>query len=329
MVLTKKAFFRLSLTAILAIGGAYGITAMHPAYAAENTQVTKVVASNGSQEHTYYVNTDTSAYEVKDGIEEQLKESNTTDDTTVKSAAVDNDSTVKVESADASQAEASGKDVQSVDDTCKDIVEDNAVNTTVVCSQDKVSDVIPHDTKVKKTSRLRKTVKKVSAGQDGKTVSTYEVTKKNGQTASTNLIGTSTIQPKTEVVKVGTGSVNVGSGKTFTGTSGKQIVKYAKKFVGNPYVYGGTSLTRGCDCSGFIYSVYRHFGLNVNRIPSYNGKAVSLSNLKPGDIIKYPGHFAMYAGNGKVVQAANYQYGIIVTPLNWGKHARAARRVVR
>lgn len=91
------------------------------------------------------------------------------------------------------------------------------------------------------------------------------------------------------------------------------VVDYAMQFLGNPYVYGGTSLTRGTDCSGFVKSVYAHFGVSLAH-SSYSmrsaGYAVSYSEIQPGDIICYPGHVGIYAGNGKIVNAIDESRGI-------------------
>ena len=90
--------------------------------------------------------------------------------------------------------------------------------------------------------------------------------------------------------------------------TGKQIAQYALQFVGNPYVSGGTSLTGGADCSGFIYRVFSDFGYSVSRT-SYqqrsNGTSVSYSNAQPGDIICYEGHVGLYIGDGLIVHASN------------------------
>lgn len=91
------------------------------------------------------------------------------------------------------------------------------------------------------------------------------------------------------------------------------VVDYAEQFIGNPYVYGGTSLTRGADCSGFVKSVYANFGVSLPRT-SYGmrsvGVAVSYSDIQPGDIICYPGHVGIYAGNGMIVNAIDSAHGI-------------------
>lgn len=98
-----------------------------------------------------------------------------------------------------------------------------------------------------------------------------------------------------------------------TNVSGQDVVDYASQFVGNPYVYGGTSLTNGCDCSYFTKACFGYFGISLPRT-SYaqrsSGQAVSYANAKAGDIICYAGHVAIYMGNGKIVHAANAKNGI-------------------
>lgn len=116
--------------------------------------------------------------------------------------------------------------------------------------------------------------------------------------------------------------------KTTTSTvaanpKGNAIAAYAKQFVGNPYVHGGTSLTKGADCSGFTQSVYKHFGISIPRVARAQarvGKSVSWNNLQPGDLMFYSGnggrsvtHAAIYIGNGKIVHAQTPRLGIGIT----------------
>jgi cell wall-associated NlpC family hydrolase len=98
-----------------------------------------------------------------------------------------------------------------------------------------------------------------------------------------------------------------------TSVSGQEVVDYALQFVGNPYVWGGTSLTDGADCSGFVQSVFKHFGISLPRT-SYeqrsSGQEVSYSNAQPGDLICYSGHVAIYIGGGRIVGAQSSAVGI-------------------
>lgn len=119
-----------------------------------------------------------------------------------------------------------------------------------------------------------------------------------------------------------------------TSTKRQEIVSYALQFVGNPYVYGGTSLTKGTDCSGFTMRVYEHFGYYIPRTAEaqMNGLAsVSLDSIQPGDLLFYRssngsiGHVTMYIGGGQVVHASSSTTGIIVSNLGYRTACGAAR----
>ena len=102
---------------------------------------------------------------------------------------------------------------------------------------------------------------------------------------------------------------------------GQQIADFAVQYVGNPYVWGGTSLTEGADCSGFTQTVFANFGLYLSRTAesqSYGGTSISLDNLQPGDLLFYNStgcidHVAIYIGGGQIVHAANSRKGIIIS----------------
>lgn len=120
------------------------------------------------------------------------------------------------------------------------------------------------------------------------------------------------------------GSSSGGSGK------GQQIADYACKFIGNPYVAGGTSLTNGADCSGFVMSVYQAFGYSLPRssyAQSAVGKGVSYSEAQPGDIIYYGGHVGIYIGNGQIVHASTERTGIKITSATY-RSIITIRRIV-
>lgn len=112
---------------------------------------------------------------------------------------------------------------------------------------------------------------------------------------------------------------------------GQQIADYALRFVGNPYVYGGTSLTNGADCSGFVQSVYKHFGISLPRHSGDQGKAGravnGLGNAKSGDLVWYSGHIGIYIGNGKIVHASNEKNGIMVSEASY-RTILGIRRIV-
>ncbi len=116
-----------------------------------------------------------------------------------------------------------------------------------------------------------------------------------------------------EAARVAEEQARIAAEKEASRQKGVEIVNYAKRFIGNPYVYGGTSLTRGTDCSGFVMGVYRHFGVSLPH-SSYSmrkvGRAVSYNDMQPGDIVCYSGHVGIYAGNGQIVNAINERKGI-------------------
>ena len=138
----------------------------------------------------------------------------------------------------------------------------------------------------------------------------------------------------------GKGSNGAGSGggnknpSYKTNVSGSDVVNYACKFIGNPYVLGGTSLTDGCDCSGFVMSVFANFGISLPH-SSYAlagcGSEVSYANAKPGDLICYAGHVAIYIGGGQIVNASSsapYPVGGIKTNSATYRQILTVRRVL-
>ena len=119
-----------------------------------------------------------------------------------------------------------------------------------------------------------------------------------------------------------------------TGSTGQDVVNYAMQFIGNKYVYGGTSLTNGIDCSGFTQAIYRKFGYSIPRTSTsqrHAGVGVSYSNARPGDLICYSGHVAIYMGNGQIVHASNskpYPKGGIKTGSATYRTILAVRRII-
>lgn len=116
--------------------------------------------------------------------------------------------------------------------------------------------------------------------------------------------------------------------------TGAKIASYALQFKGNPYVWGGTSLTNGCDCSGFTQAIYAHFGISIPRISrdqAEYGKEISLDSLKRGDLIFYANsegtinHVALYIGNSQVIHASNEKVGIIVSTYTYRTPVKAVR----
>ena len=111
------------------------------------------------------------------------------------------------------------------------------------------------------------------------------------------------------------------SANASTSEMGNAVISYATQFVGNPYVYGGTSLTNGIDCSGFVMKVYENFGVSLphssSALRSKGYDVGGLENAQPGDIVCYSGHVGLYVGNGKIVHASTSKTGIIVSNANY------------
>ena len=125
------------------------------------------------------------------------------------------------------------------------------------------------------------------------------------------------------------GSSSTASGSYSSSSSGQAVVSYASQFLGNPYVYGGTSLTNGTDCSGFVMGVYGHFGVGLSHSSSAMrsaGYGVSSSDMQIGDIVCYSGHVGIYAGGGKIINAATESTGITYTNVNYAP-ILAVRRI--
>ena len=111
---------------------------------------------------------------------------------------------------------------------------------------------------------------------------------------------------------------------------GKSVIDYATQFVGNPYVWGGSSLTNGTDCSGFVMSVYSNFGVSLphssSALRSQGYDVGGLSNAQPGDIVCYTGHVGLYVGNGQIVHASTSKTGIIVSSATY-RNVLSVRRI--
>ena len=173
-----------------------------------------------------------------------------------------------------------------------------------------------------------------------------EASKKSSSTSGSNTAassGSSTSSKKNTSGSSSSAATSKDNGSSSSGSSGssgssvsynptgQSVVNYACQFVGNPYVWGGTSLTNGADCSGFIMSIYAKFGVSLPHSSGAMagcGRGVSYSEAMPGDIICYAGHVAIYMGGGQIVHASNAKDGIKISGNAAYRPIVAVRRVL-
>jgi len=157
----------------------------------------------------------------------------------------------------------------------------------------------------------------------------------SGSSNETNNTQTPTTAAPKEVVTTAapTTTEAVTETRTSSGTNSSlraEMVAYAKQFLGNPYVYGGTSLTNGTDCSGFTMRIYEHFGYKIPRAGGQRTfcKQIKVSEAQPGDLIFYPGHVTMYIGGGQVIHASSASTGIIISSLSYSGTPEFATNII-
>jgi cell wall-associated NlpC family hydrolase len=200
------------------------------------------------------------------------------------------------------------------------------LETAVDITEDKPEDQVIVETTEEETEEVTQATEKAT---EAATQATEAATKATEKTTE------KTTQATEKATEATTTTTQAATDKN--GVSGSDIVAYAKQFLGNPYVYGGSSLTNGTDCSGFTMSVYAHFGYYINRTSSSqvsNGVAVSLSALQPGDLVFYApsgtvNHVAIYIGNGQIIHASSPSTGIMISNLNYGSSPCYARRIIQ
>lgn len=177
-----------------------------------------------------------------------------------------------------------------------------------------------YEAEIKKAQQQASVAKKLLQ-QEEKKLAQLQAQQNNkgnkGNSAATS--GSYTSTSHTETIENASGS-----------EAGKNVAKYACQFIGNPYVYGGTSLTSGADCSGFTYRVYKDFGYNLPRTSTEQrsaGTGVDYADAQPGDLICYSGHVGIYIGGGKIVHASTEKTGIKVSNAGY-RTILAVRRII-
>lgn len=194
------------------------------------------------------------------------------------------------------------------------------------------------------SARRREAESAIAALEQVKRVEANKGTQ-SGNTASTELIIAANPEQSNNEQKAsaptpaspGTGGSPAGNGSAGPGSAAvasatrTAIVAYAKQFLGNPYVYGGTSLTNGADCSGFTQAVFAHFGITTGRSSrdqAVKGRQISVDSAQPGDLLFYASgdyinHVALYIGGGQVIHSSNATTGIIISPYNYRTPCKA------
>ena len=268
------------------------------------------------------------------------------DDATVKSAgrrvATVNTETLKVRTSADENSEVLGlvageDDLTVIDESADGWVGVSTEDGTGYVSSDYVSldtEFTYAESKEEEAARLAKEEAERKAAAEA---AAKEEAKKNAASESNKSSKASNESKKSEAVEEtadeessSSDSSSEESYSTPSGSNGQAVVDYACQFVGNPYVYGGSSLTNGTDCSGFVMSVYAQFGISLPHSSSALrsvGYGVSVDDMQPGDIICYSGHVAIYCGGNTIVHASNPSTGIKYTsPANY-KTILAVRRI--
>ena len=202
-------------------------------------------------------------------------------------------------------------------------IADQASSTTVQAASGYSGKIYKHWCKLSTAkSKRSKTIKKLSVGTKVTVLSTSGSWRKIK-------VGNKTGYALKKYVYISTNAPKL-TGSTYN--KGRTVASFAQRFVGNPYVWGGTNLNKGADCSGFVKSVYKSFGYNLPRSSSSQrsaGRKVSYSNKQPGDLICYSGHIAIYIGNGKIVHASSRKTGIRISPKANYRKVLSVRRIVK
>lgn len=219
-------------------------------------------------------------------------------------------------------------EIQKIEEEEKKAAEEAAAEEAAKKAQEEANKKAA-DEAAKKAAEASKKSSSASGSNTGSGSSTSN--KANSNTSSNNASSSSSATTSKDNGSSSSGSSgNSGSSVSYNPT-GQSVVNYACQFVGNPYVWGGTSLTNGADCSGFIMSIYAKFGVSLPHSSGAMagcGRGVSYSEAMPGDIICYAGHVAIYMGGGQIVHASNAKDGIKISGNAAYRPIVAVRRVL-
>lgn len=228
------------------------------------------------------------------------------------------------------------------DSTAAETIQEAAVSTegkeTLLEIVDSVDDfaVFKKNTQSAASTSQKSTVSAAAnVGTSGVSTAAGNIIQAAGDAISGTRSSTS-ILSRGNVIEAGTSIVkSIGSSLPVIATTASRqaLIQYAKQFLGNPYVYGGTSLTDGADCSGFVQQIFKHFGITTGRSSRdqyANAQSISFEQLQPGDLVFYASgdyinHVAIYAGDGVIIHAANARTGICTgrydyrTPVGYGR----------
>ena len=240
-------------------------------------------------------------------------------------------------------------EIADVDDSVKSLTNCNRMKVFVETLKNEEEE-IEFKTTEEKTKKLKKGETKVYRdGENGCDSVEYKVVTVNGKYVSREEMSRETVkEPTDKVILVGTKEKQTkkkssrssrraeaapvkDAGRIIASGNGGAVASYARQFVGGRYVRGGSSLTNGCDCSGFVMAVYKNFGISLphgSYAMRHVGKGVSLSEAVPGDIICQAGHVGLYIGGGQMVHAVNPRMGIAITDVHYTGSVLAVRRVI-
>lgn len=230
------------------------------------------------------------------------------------------------------------REVLSADEAAEDIKQDikdneELLNVTIVAKTETEEKYTPKTTYKPDDEMFVGDTRTEEGGRQGKKLVTKKITSVNGEMTEEKILDTEIIdEGEPTVIYMGTKGLPDGEDwKTYDGEpqfdNGADLVEYGKKFLGNPYVKGGVSLTDGCDCVGFVRAMYKFYGVNLPATLGKVGRRVSVSEIKPGDIVCYNyQHVALYLGDGKVIHSANPKKGICISDIRG--NIKQIRRVI-